>query len=127
MRGRRGFTLIEVLVAVAVLALIMTLVWYAFAQTFRAIDIVRADSDMLRQARQVTTRVPYDLSMAFLPTSFAPTANAKYEFVGEDHGETDRVHFDALSHTKFYKDANESESAEVEYFLESQSKPGRTS
>jgi general secretion pathway protein J len=123
-RREAGFTLLEVLVAAAIMALISVLLWWTFAQTFKAIDMVRADSDMFREARQVTTRVPAEIGEAFLPTNVSPTSNAKFEFVGEDKGDTDRVHFDALAHTKFYADANESDQAEIEYYTEPQTRSG---
>ncbi len=113
-----GFTLLEVLVAVAILALISAMLWYSFSQTFESIDLVRADADLLRQSRQVTSRIPRELQSAFLPLSLSPTAGAKYEFVGEDEGDLDKIRFDSLSHTKLYQDANESDQSELAYFVE---------
>ncbi len=122
-RDERGFTLLEVLVAVAILAMISALVWYTFAQVFRTIDIVRADSDLLRMARQVTSRVPGELADAYLPVNLtSPTSTAKYEFVAEDRGDQDKIRFQAFAHTKFYQDANESDESELEYFTEADPK-----
>lgn len=121
-----AFTLLEVLVAIAVFAMIASMVWYSIAQTFRTIEIVQAPADTLRQARQVTSRVPADVSAAYLPFNLSPTANVKFEFVGDDEGSTDRVRFGSLSHTKFYQDANESDQAEIEYFCESNPKKAGT-
>lgn len=118
-RTRRGFTLLEVMVAVAILAMITAMVWYSISQTFRTIDIVRSDADTVRQARQVTSRVPHEIAAAFLPLNVSPTSNAKYEFVAEDGGDTDRVRFASLAHTKLYQDVNESDQSEIEYFCES--------
>jgi general secretion pathway protein J len=125
-RKTAGFTLLEVLVAVAIFAMIASMVWYSIAQTFRTIEIVQAPADTLRQARQVTSRVPADLAAAYLPFNLSATATVKYEFVADDEGSTDRVRFGALSHTKLYKDANESEQSEIEYFCESDPKKGGT-
>lgn len=114
-----GFTLLEVMVAVAILALMSALVFYSFSQTFKTIDIVRADSDLLRTARQVTSRIPQELSEAYLPDQFSsPNVTVKYEFVAEDRGDLDRVRFQAFAHTKYYQDANESDEAELEYWTE---------
>ncbi len=106
------------MIATAVFAMITGMLWYSFAQTFKSIDRVREDSDMYRQARQVTSRVPGELSGAFLPTITSPTSNVKYEFVAEDSNDTDRVRFLTIAHTKLYRDVNESDLAEVEYFTE---------
>jgi len=126
-RARKsGFTLLEVLVAVAVFAMISAMVWYSIAQTFRTIEIVQAPGDTLRQARQVTSRVPGELSAAYLPFNVSPTANVKFEFVGEDEGDTDRVRFPSLAHTKLYADANESDQSEIEYFCEPNPNKGGT-
>lgn len=123
-REQGGFTLLEVLIAIAVLAMISALVWYSFYQTFKTIDLVRADADMLRQARQVTSRVPNELAAAFIPSIQSPTANVKYEFVAEDGTSGDRVRFDTLAHARLYRDVNESDQSEIEYFLENYGKEG---
>ena len=125
-RRAAGFTLLEVLIAIAIFAMIGAMVWYSIAQTFRTIENVRADSDTMRQARQVTSRVPHEISLAYLPFNLSPTAAVKWEFVAEDEGDTDRVRFDALAHTKLYQDANESDQAEIEYYCESDPKRSGT-
>lgn len=125
MKRAAGFTLLEVMIATAVFAMISAMLWYSFAQTFNAIDRVRADSDMYRQARQVTSRVPGELAGAFLPTITSPTSQVKYEFIAEDDGDTDRVRFISIAHTKLYRDVNEGDQAEIEYFTETDTKhPG---
>ena len=125
-RTEKGFTLLEILIAVAILALISMLIWYTFSQVFKTIDIVRADSDLMRTVRQVTSRVPGEMSSAYLPVNLtSPTSTVKYEFVAEDRGDLDRVRFQAFAHSKFYEDANESDEAELEYYTESDTKhPG---
>jgi general secretion pathway protein J len=121
-RSQRAFTLLEVMVAVAVFAMISAMVWMSITQTFKTIDIVQAPQDTYRQARQITSRVPAELAGAYLPFNLSPTANVKYEFVGEDEGDTDRVRFDSIVHTKLYADANESDQSEIEYYCESNQK-----
>ena len=123
LRREDWFTLLEIMVAVAILALMSALVWYSFAQTFKTIDIVRADADLNREIRQVTTRIPNELAGAYLPDQFAsPTVQVKYEFKGEDKGGLDRVRFQSFAHTKFYQDVNESDECELEYWTESDPK-----
>ena len=126
MRRERAFTLLEIMVAVAIMALISVMLWYSIAQTFKTIDIVQAPQDTFHQARQITSRVPNELAAAYLPFNLSPTANVKYEFVGEDEGDTDRIRFDTLAHTRLYRDVNESDQAEVEYYCEPDSNEGGT-
>jgi general secretion pathway protein J len=114
----RGFTLIEVLVALAVMSMIAISIWGASSQTARTRTVVQESHDKSHQVRVAFEMMTRDLSSAFLSQNRAqlePTHDTV--FIGEDHGEDDRLDFAAFTHERRYFDAKESDQAEIGYFL----------
>jgi general secretion pathway protein J len=114
----RGFTLIEVLVALGVVSMIAISIWAATSQTTRTRQVVEESHDKHHQIRVAFDMLTRDLTSAFLSLNRAqlePTHDTV--FIGEDHGETDRVDFAAFTHERRYFDVKESDQCEVGYFL----------
>lgn len=65
MRDRRGFTLIEVLLAVAILAIIMVMVYGSFDQTSRLSAHVDAASEQYRTARLALAKISDELMSTY--------------------------------------------------------------
>jgi general secretion pathway protein J len=63
-RRQTGYTLIEVLIAVAILAVVMTMVALAFSSTVRMVDAVNEEQRLERQARTCLSLIADDLMMA---------------------------------------------------------------
>ena len=63
---RRGFTLIEVMVAVAILGLVGTLVYQGFAQTALNKARVETDVDFYRTVNLALERMAREISMAYV-------------------------------------------------------------
>jgi general secretion pathway protein J len=59
-----GYTLIEVLISVAILAVVFTMVSLTFAGTFRMVQIVHEEQGQERQARACLSFIAEDLMMA---------------------------------------------------------------
>lgn len=117
-RAGRGFTLIEVLVALAVMAMVAVSIWAASSQTTRTRTVVQESHDKHHQVRVAFEMMTRDFASAFLSFNRAqiePTHDTV--FIGEDHGEEDRVDFAAFTHERRYFDVNESDQCEVGYFL----------
>lgn len=139
-----GFTLLEVMVAVAIMGLIMTLVWSSSSQSLRAKERVEG-RDMVYHAGGVALRkIAEDLSMAFLagqapqpPTeglAASPPAAAavltpaalKTFLIGDDNGDADGLRFTSLSHLRLFQDANQSDQCKIAYeIVPSEERPGR--
>jgi general secretion pathway protein J len=116
--ARRGFTLIEVLVALSVMSMIAIAIWAATSQTTRTRQLVQESHDKHHQIRVAFDLLARDLASAFLSLNRAqlePTHDTV--FIGEDHGESDRVDFAAFTHERRYFDVKESDQCEVGYFL----------
>lgn len=117
---RSGMTLIEVMVAIAILAIVMTLVWGGFSQTARNKAHVEAESDYYHIARMALDRMTKELSMAYVSAQVNENQALRVmntAFVGTDRGERDRIDFTSFSHRRLYRDAHESDQNEISYFV----------
>src|SRR3989338_3433567 len=61
-----GFTLIEVLIGVAILAFIMTMVWTNTRQSIRAKERIEKRGDVYHDARVTLGKMEHDISMSYL-------------------------------------------------------------
>jgi len=114
----QGFTLIEVLVALTVMSMIAVTIWAATSQTTRTRQVIQESHDKHHQVRVAFDMLTRDLTSAFLSLNRAQLEPSHDTvFIGEDHGETDRVDFAAFTHERRYFDVKESDQCEVGYFL----------
>jgi general secretion pathway protein J len=127
-RALRGFTLMEVMVAVAITAFIGTIVSMAFSTGFRAKELVEGEAERYRMVRVALTRMTREIGSAFVSDRYDPKryrdANDRpTNFVGE----RDRLLFTTLAHQRLYTDSKESDQAVVEYFVENSTEKGAKS
>ncbi len=123
---RAGFTLIEVLVSVTLLAIIAMLVWQAMGSTVKSKARFEGQDEAFRSASLALDRVSRDLQMSFLFSNLellGVTSNGeqvtKNAFIGSDQGSLDKVTFVTFGHVRYLRDSKESDQAEVSYFVES--------
>lgn len=109
-KGNRGFTLLEVLVAVSILAFITASVWSSLFASARAREAVEKRDNFHQRVRLVLDRLSTDLSLAFI----VPAARGFTGF----RGTSDRVTFSTLAHQQIDPKSKESEEGLVMYFLE---------
>lgn len=115
----RGFTLLEVMVSLAILAMVSTLVYGAFDGMTKTKNALQRLDDRHHQGRVALSRLARDLSAAYLtlhtgpPTSQFPRVSA---FIGKNGGPTDRIDFVAFSHLRVDRDSHQSDQAEIGYF-----------
>ena len=115
-----GMTLIEVIVAAAIMAVIAMTLWSSVGQTARNRDIVEDSHNRLHQVRVAFDLITRDLTSAYLSMHRAPNeATHDTIFVGEDGGSSDRLDFYSFTHQRRYFDAPESDQTEISYYLES--------
>ena len=119
-RLRRGMTLIEVMVAMLIIAMVATLLYSGFAQTAR--NKKRIEDEMLRyhEIRMGIERMTKELSMAFVSAQLnkSPALQViKTGFVGTERGKGSRIDFTSFSHQRLYRDAHESDQNELSYYI----------
>ena len=114
----KGFTLIEVMIALGLLALIGVSVASSMTSSFYATDLVSTNNERFHEGRQVMTRISRELRMAFLRAE--PPQEAREEdpaVLTRFKGEDDEIYFASTSHMPIYKGVRESDQTEISYFL----------
>jgi general secretion pathway protein J len=114
-----GFTLLELLVAISILALISLLLYEAFDGLQRTKDGVTRLSDRYHEGRGAIQRMAYELSSAYLSLHAPPDQNLvamRTAFIGTRSSPAGRVDFDSFCHRRYDKDVKESDQAEISYF-----------
>jgi general secretion pathway protein J len=117
-RFNRGFTLVEVMMALGLLLVIGTAVARSMALSFETKDIVTQVNDRYHEGRVILSRMARELRMAFLRAE-VPRENREEEpavitrFIGEEN----EIYFASTSHTRIYAGTRESDQCEIAYFL----------
>ncbi|MCB9557519.1 MAG: prepilin-type N-terminal cleavage/methylation domain-containing protein [Deltaproteobacteria bacterium] len=115
-----GFTLIEVMVAVALFATVITLVWGSFSLGATGKRQGEAIADRYYQVRVGVGRLVRDISMSFISKNDTPGAiTPRTFFVGQRNSRHDELKFSYLGHARLREDARESDQATVRYFVRS--------
>lgn len=112
----RGFTLMEVLIAVSITGLMGALIVGAFNSGFSAKEMVETDAEKYRMLRVAMGRMTREIGSAFVTerydtNKFRDQNDRPTNFVGE----SDRLLFSSLSNQRLYTDAKESDQVILEY------------
>lgn len=118
-RGSRALTLLEVMVAIAILAMVSVLIYGAFDGMSRGKKFLGRSADRYHQGRGAMSRIAMELSSAFL-SMHQPLTQQQIRrltiFVGSHGIPADRLDFATFSHRRLNRDAHESDQNEISYF-----------
>ena len=113
-----GLTLIEIMVALAVLTMMLTSVWSSFRGTLRGLESSEEIQKRYAIVRSGLSRMTAELSMAYLSFNRPPGETRHFTmFEGRDSGDQDSVTFSSFAHLRIRRDANESDQTVIQYFL----------
>jgi len=115
-RPARGFTLLEVMIAIAITAVIGSMAVGVYQQVDRAATVAREQGERYAGARLALTRMVREISMAFLSDHFDTARFRDRPTLFK--GERDTLLFTTMSHVRLVQDAKESDQAVVEYLVE---------
>jgi general secretion pathway protein J len=115
-RTSPGFTLLEVMIAVAITAVIGAMAAGVYQQVDRAASVARDQGERYAGARLALTRMSREVSMAFLSEHYD---RARYrDRPTLFKGDTDKVLFTTMAHVRLVQDAKESDQSVVEYLVQ---------
>jgi prepilin-type N-terminal cleavage/methylation domain-containing protein len=116
---KSGFTLIEVLVAVAITVIVLTMLYSSFSQLTTAKRRVETENELIQETNTILLKMRHDLVNAFPRGSInseVPPPSAYSYFTGRLEGDSSRIVF-----TSFAKDpthySTQSGQSEISYYL----------
>jgi general secretion pathway protein J len=115
-RRARGFTLMEVMIAVAITAMMGGIIAMAFQTGFTAKEVVEADADHYRMVRGAMNRMAREIGNAYVSDRYdlkryRDQSERPTNFIGEQ----DSLLFTSFSNQRLYTDAKESDQVVLEY------------
>ena len=123
LRGPRnlsgGFTLLEVILAFAILGFITTILWGTFSQTAAIKKRTEATQERAHAARVALMRLSRELEMAFLSDSENPfSTERRTMFIATSHRDIDEIRFSWFGRQRLRGDIPEADSSVVMYYAE---------
>ncbi len=113
LRQRQGLTMVEVLVAISVLAIMAALTLGSIQGAVLTRDVL-AEKDGVNQGASVAlSRMSRELQLAYMTSNLSAQSSYRTVFVGVQDEPIDNLWFATLAHRRLYRDARESEQAEV--------------
>lgn len=119
---RQGFTLMEVVIAVAITAFIGVVIGVSFNTTIVNKEIVEGQAEHYRMLRACMSRMVREIGAAYVsdrydPKRYRDAFDRPTNFIGT----RDKLLFTSLAHQRLYADAKESDQMVVEYSLKTSS------
>jgi general secretion pathway protein J len=112
-------TMIEVLVAMAIVTLMMLAVWRSFSATLTVTEMTVDIQERYSTVRNAMDRMAAELSTAYLSFNRNPAEVRHFTlFEGRGDGQGDSVTFSSFAHLRIRRDAKESDQTVIQYFLE---------
>lgn len=135
---RRGFTLVEVLLAITILATLTVLAWTSISQIFKTEEIVTERHERYRMVRLAMNRMADEISMAYLagPDHGGEVVRGEEMLYEDDErfeeggrrfvepvqfgmiGRGEHLDFTAFAHVRTLEGERASQHAQIGYFLD---------
>ena len=124
----RGFTLLEILIAIFILVLVVSAVFGAFSGTFKVVTETEIQGEIYAAARVALERISEDLASVYvgdLAKTKQPEVGPprqRFLFVGEDHKvdeqSADTLRFLSWAHVSFKAGRQPEGPAEINYYTQ---------
>ncbi|MBA2541816.1 MAG: prepilin-type N-terminal cleavage/methylation domain-containing protein, partial [Deltaproteobacteria bacterium] len=117
-KSQAGLTLIEVLIATAIMAAMMTLVWSTVSNTHTARTTFEAFEERNHEMRMALAKITADFESAYLSRNEDQNAtNPRTMFIARPSSKAPEIRFSTLGHRVLWADANESEQTVISYVV----------
>jgi prepilin-type N-terminal cleavage/methylation domain-containing protein len=114
--AQAGMTLIEVMIAIAILVIMMTLAWKTIANTSESKKIFERFEERNHELRMALGRIVRDFEGAYLSRNEDINAvHPRTLFVAKSSFKLPEIRFSTLGHRVLWADANESEQTVISY------------
>jgi general secretion pathway protein J len=114
---RRAFSLLEILIAATLLAIIGALLAQSLSSSIDAKDAIETTSNRYHLVRSAMSRVIDEVSMAYL-SGHRPVNGVEIRAVTGFKGERDRIDFTAFGYVPRVEDEKRSDQRQLSYFLD---------
>lgn len=118
-QGMRGFSLMEVMIAVAIVAFITAVLGGTMVRQLDAKELISTYAERQNTARIAMLRMAREISTAFLSKHYSCTERRTETLFKGRSGNREPLLFTAFGHYKWRRDAHESDQSEISYFIES--------
>ena len=110
---RSAMTLIEVVIALAIMGMIATMTWVAINGSIEAREVLGDMDNVQRGARITLGRMTRELQLAYMTPNTSAVNTYHTVFVGVDNDPVDQLWFATFAHQRLYRGSREADQAEV--------------
>ena len=116
-RASSGFTMIELMLALAIFAFITTIMWGSFAQTANSKKVIQSEQERAHAVRVALMRMAREIEMAYVSDNEnTAIANRRTLFVGSAHTDVDELMFSTFGHQRLRAGAAEGDTSLITYY-----------
>ncbi len=120
--NRFGFTLLEILIAMFIFAVVLSTIYTSYTGTFRIVNETESQADIYGMARVALERIQEDLESVYIPKDAkSPESVEDSPFVVEDKEikgrSADSLRFISRAHLVFSEQEQASGTAEIDYYV----------
>jgi prepilin-type N-terminal cleavage/methylation domain-containing protein len=114
--SQAGMTLLEIMIAIAIMVVMMTLAWKTIANTSESRKVFEKYEERNHELRMALGRIVHDFEAAYLSQNEDMSAtNPRTMFIAKSSMRMPEVRFSTLDHRVLWADANESEQTVISY------------
>jgi general secretion pathway protein J len=112
-----GFTMIELMLALAIFAFITTIMVGTFTQTAGNKKVIQSEQERAHSVRVSLMRMAREIEMAYISDNEnTAIANRRTLFVGSAHTDVDELMFSTFAHQRLRAGAAEGDSSLIKYY-----------
>jgi len=116
-RSSSGFTMVELMLAMAIFAFITTLMWGSFSQTATSKRAIQNEQERAHTVRVALMRMSRELEMAYLSDNEnTAITNRRTFFTASARADVDEVTFSSFAHQRLRAGVPEGDTSLISYF-----------